>query len=246
MENLYTCICPVPTSLVGIGGRIRLSSLLCLMQDAASVHASQLGLGFHDLYPQNKTFLLSRTELEICAPLPCWGDGVRLQTWPRGVERLIAYRDYELSLEGASAPFLKASTAWLMIDTVQRRPIRPQEFFVGITPRNICALSEEAPRKLAWKEGLELFETRPARPSDLDINSHVNNTRYIDWICDCVARSHGLEAGISSLCINYQGEIHPWEQVRIHLGEGPDGRIHIQGEGERRNFCASLSLSPSA
>lgn len=243
MDNIYTSISSVPTSFVGANGEIRLSSVLCLMQDAASVHASLLGLGFNELYPKNRTFILSRTELKVCGKLPHWGERITLQTWPRGLERLYAFRDYELSLEGQTQPFLKASTAWLLIDTVNRRPVRPQDMFVGITTRDIEALDADSPHKLGWDEALPAYETRKARASDLDLNAHVNNTRYIDWIGDCVAQTQGLDAAISELCINYMGEIHPGEDVRLAMGENEKGRICIQGEGAKRNFAAELKLA---
>ncbi|MFA5258069.1 MAG: acyl-ACP thioesterase domain-containing protein [Opitutales bacterium] len=242
MDNIYTAISSIPTSAVGASAKIRLTSIFCLMQDAASVHASGLGVGFEDLYPIHRTFILSRIQMKICGELPVWGESLVLQTWPRGLERLFAYRDFELSKEG-EMPFLKATSSWLMIDTEHRRPVRPQDMFTGITPRSVRVMDDDAPQKLGWDEETKPFETRNARASDLDLNGHVNNTRYIDWITDLIAMRHGLSAQISEICINYLSEVHMGEHVNIGMREDADGSITIQGEASRRNFCAKVRMA---
>lgn len=241
MDNLYTSMEAIPTSHTGIGARLRFSSMLCLMQDAASVHAERLGLGFDYLSGVKRAFILSRMQLKVCSELPVWGERVILQTWPRGVEKLFAYRDFELSREGRE-PFLKASSSWFLIDTEQRHPVRQQEYFVNITPRDVHALPPEAPLRMRWEENVTAFDIRRARANDLDLNGHVNNTRYVDWITDAIAERYGVETQIEELCINFLAEVRMGEEVRIGLSEGTNGNIVIQGETEKHSFVSHVRL----
>ena len=242
MDNsIYTNLDIIPTSAVGASARIRFSAMLGLMQDAASTHAEQLGLGFGYLGERKLAFFLSRMQVKVCSKLPSWGERIVIQTWPRGVDKLYASRDFELSHEGKET-FLKATTSWLLIDTEQRHPVRPQDYFVGITPREVRVLDDAAPRRLGWEDNTQPFDIRHARASDLDPNGHVNNTRYIDWVTDAIAERHGLESQISELSINFLAEVRMSEEVRLGIGEEPDGEIVVQGETNKHSFAARVRL----
>lgn len=240
-ESVYTLMETVPSSAAGATTHIRFSAILCLMQDAAYEHAKRLGVGYDFLIAQNRAFVLSRLQLKVCSELPSWTERVVLQTWPRGLDRLYAYRDFEISREGRE-PFLKASTAWLMLDTQARHPVRQQEYFVNISPRDVRAMGDEAPRKLSWVDNTQPFDIRHARASDLDPNGHVNNTRYIDWVTDAIAERHGVDAKIDELCLNYHAEIRMGEEVKLGIAEEPDGEIVLQGETSHRSFASRVRL----
>jgi medium-chain acyl-[acyl-carrier-protein] hydrolase len=212
------------------------------MQDAASTHASLLGVGFSDLQVLNRTFILSRLQIKIDGPLPTWGEQIELKTWPRSLNRLFALRDFEIR-SGEGSPFLKATTAWLLINTEQRRPVRPHDQLLKLTPRKVCALEENMPNKLTWESNTELQEIRSARASDLDPNAHVNNSRYIDWITDAIAQKYGLGAEISETCVNFLSEIQLNQQVSIGIKEHSSQIVTIQGGTDHRNFSAKVHLS---
>lgn len=240
-DIVYTRIETVPSSAAGSTTHIRFSAILCMMQDAAYEHARQLGVGYDFLIGQKRAFVLSRMQLKVCSELPSWNERVVIQTWPRGLDRLFAMRDFELSREGRE-PFLKASTAWLMIDTEARHPVRQQEFFNHISLRDVHVLGIDAPRKLAWHDNTQPFDIRKARASDMDPNGHVNNTRYIDWVTDAIAERHGVDAKIDEMCINYHAEILLGEEAKLGLGEEPDGEIVLQGETAHRSFASRVRL----
>ena len=162
MEEIYTTIDTVATHAAGSSKHIRFSAILCLMQDAAYAHATRLGVGYEHLLAHKRAFVLSRLQIKVCSELPVWGDRIVLQTWPRGLDKLYIYRDFELSREGRE-PFLKATSAWLLIDTDARRATRPQEFLAILPARTVKVLDDDAPRKLAWDEATQPFDIRRAR-----------------------------------------------------------------------------------
>ena len=53
---------------------------------------------------------------------------------------------------------------------------------------------------------------------DTDLNGHMNNACYLDWLCELPGfdfhRSHELK----SLCIDYKGETVPGERVALQWG----------------------------
>jgi acyl-CoA thioesterase FadM len=52
--------------------------------------------------------------------------------------------------------------------------------------------------------------------TDLDINGHVNNTRYADWLCNALGISLMRAWEPESLILNYNAEILPEHKVVLH------------------------------
>ena len=115
-----------PTQLHAIGpdGRLRLGAAFDLMQDIAGAHAEILGVGIHDLRRLGITWVLSRLMIKFDA-LPPRADSVRLKTWPSGVHRLFAMRQFVLSDPATGQRIATASSYWLMLKLSNLRPVSP-------------------------------------------------------------------------------------------------------------------------
>jgi acyl-ACP thioesterase len=77
---------------------------------------------------------------------------------------------------------------------------------------------EELPPKLAIGDELEPVDGRVARYSDLDVNRHVNNARYVDWIFDAVPPPDEASVAFSNLAVQFSGEARFGETVDILTG----------------------------
>lgn len=241
----------IPTSAVGATATLRLSALLSLLQELASSHATQLGVGYDAMLAHQRAFMLSRIQLAFDGPWPVWGDSLTVETWPRGIERLIALREFRVRRADGSI-FARGSTGWAVVDTARTRIVRPEEVIAHLQPDPTPALDAAAPARLKWHDAAQAVDVRTARPSDLDPHRHVNNTRYGDWIADAVALRHGLDAQIRALAINYLTQVLPGESVAISVAEPAPGMLVVQGsvegEGEarpRRTFAAAVQLAGS-
>ena len=125
-----------PTQLHAIGpdGRLRLGAAFDLMQDIAGAHAELLGVGIHDLRRLGITWVLSRLMIKFDA-LPPRADSVRLKTWPSGVHRLFAMRQFELTDPATGQRIATASSYWLMLKLANLRPVSPDDV-TGKFPSN--------------------------------------------------------------------------------------------------------------
>ena len=111
---------------------------------------------------------------------PDWHDTLTIETWPSGLDRLYATREFILSDERGECA--RATSAWLVIDTERRRPLRPPAELYDIdTPDRPPALNVDRTK-------MEVPDTTPVhertfrvRYHDLDLNRHVNNVRYVEW-----------------------------------------------------------------
>jgi acyl-ACP thioesterase len=66
-------------------------------------------------------------------------------------------------------------------------------------------------------------ELRTVRFTDLDINGHMNNCRYLDWVEDLLPMAFHAAHEIREFTLCYMSEVTENEQVALHweLSEGP-------------------------
>ncbi len=91
-------------------------------QEMAYHHANQLGFGYDDLKEKQTFWVLSRMKIRI-DQYPVWDDKVSVETWHRGMERLFGLRDFRV-MDQSGKILGKATTAWLILDSQTRRPVR--------------------------------------------------------------------------------------------------------------------------
>ncbi len=143
-------------SEIGPGGTLRLPALLDLFQEAAGNSATSLGWGSDTLLARGRTWVLSRFHLRLRA-LPVWRDDLAVETWPSGVHRVFALREFRAT--GADGLLLaEATSAWLLVAVPSKRPLRPppeiEAAAAGMPPRLVPTRSRpSAPRATAPPPG---------------------------------------------------------------------------------------------
>jgi len=179
-EKSYT----IPVYDSDFNGRLSVFSLFNYIQDIASEHAELLHFGRGDLQRSNQFWILSRLYAEI-ESFPLWGETVILRTWPRGTEGLFAMREIEVLSQGGER-VAGVATSWVIVDSETRRPQRPDKLLERM---NLDYPEKRTTKRSAGKpdpvgqpyRDTEIFIVKP---SDLDVNQHVNNVKYIQWVTD--------------------------------------------------------------
>lgn len=199
----------------GPDSRLSLYSFFDYLQDIASDHAITLGFGRDDLMRQNHIWVLSRIYAEI-SEWPSWGDKLKVKTWPRGTDKLFALRDFNVSFTDGR-PLALATSSWLIIDQTTRRIKRPDH---NLAWDNAYKPVEQALPRNAEKlepaaaDAGEMSELK-VRVSDLDMNLHTNNARYLRWIADSYSLEFILNHNPVSAEINYLAESHYNEDIIV-------------------------------
>ena len=180
------------------------ASLCRYFLEAAWNHAEALGVGFNDLGRQGKFWVLSRLLLEV-RQSPVWGGAATLRTWPRAAQSVFAMRDFEV-VDNAGTRMAAGSSAWLVLDTASKRPQRLNKLLPSLTGLDGRPALGRDPEKLADGETWDKVFAATVRYSDIDVNRHVNSSRYIGWILDAYPVEFHREHCVRSLEVNYLGE----------------------------------------
>ena len=194
-------------------GTLSLYALMNRFQELAGQHAASLQVGYNTLKDAGLAWILSRMKVQIRS-LPCWGDTVHLATWPKGIDRLYALRDFCVT-GGKGQTLVNATTAWLLIDTDKGRPRRIESLPIDLHFPNAQHALQDLLEKIQMpKELMPVFE-KSIWLSDLDTNRHVNNAQYVKWITDCFSEEQFRDRRIASLQVNYLEETLVGDTVRL-------------------------------
>ena len=227
---------------VDLTNHVKISSIFNFMQEAASNNADSLGFGYDQLIEDQLFWVLSRVKIEL-NPLPSLGDEIMIETWPRGIDKIFALRDF-LFYNAKNILIGKATTSWLMLDGKTKRPVRPDTLAERIPPLGIKNAIEQVCGKIETVSDLDLIHEVRVGYTDIDINQHLNNVRYIEYILNCFQAESYKNNRIKSLQVNFLSESRYNDAIRIFkAGAGMDASgYYIEGlnQNEQKVFQASV------
>jgi len=193
------------------GGEVSIITICNHLQDIASGHADSLGFGYRDLKKSGHFWLLARLHV-MMDRLPVYGGSATVTTWPSGNERLVALRDFTLRDE--NGPTGHATTSWVTMNVTTHRPDSPESVLDARLIPDI-AHSLEFPGKAVQrlKDG-EHETTVKARKTDIDINGHVNNVRYVEYCFEAVPDEWLVDYHCLGLDIQFRSESFAGDEYR--------------------------------
>ena len=230
----------IRTSNCDLTGHWRLSSILSLMQELAGTHAHLLGCGRDPMLEKGIVWVLSRTELYMDR-YPAVGETVRVETFPMPNRRWFFPR-YFVFYDEANQIIGKAGTLWLLMDVVERKMAAP-DAVVSLLPDNADLTAPlPFPGNIATVEGEASASVYVPQNTDIDVNEHVNNTRYADMLCNALDLQTLREKEFAHLLIHYQKEVRPEQALTLELTQNAD-RLRLTGShGENRHFDLGAAL----
>lgn len=186
-------------------GRASVPSICNYLQEVAGNHAFRLGVAVDQLQEEHLTWVLTRLRVNV-DHYPRWRDQIVVETWPSGVDGLIATRDF-LLLDSAGRRLARATSGWMMIDMERRRPVRMPEIITSlVTPDRERAMADLSARLSEPPTAETGSGPISVRYSDLDVNGHVNNVRYLDWALESMAIELLQSSAIRELEVHFRAE----------------------------------------
>ena len=219
---------------VDFNERIKISSLLALMGDAAGVSADELGFGASYVKPKGYTFMVANTYLEWDNPVKV-GQTLQLKTWPLPPSHAIFNREYVFENE-QNTPFIRATSRWCLIDVqngkiANSKVIENQDYSTYNTQRVIDSIQWKIPA-FSPSEG-ECKFTLTIANSEYDYNMHVNNTRYADYCMNCFTVAELTVLSVKSFAISYVKQCREGDVLRFYRKRLDEKTYLVQGFNEQ-------------
>lgn len=193
--------------------KLRISELFRLMEEASIAHTEQLGCTREKTLDRGLLWVITRQQAEI-GELPAYDEEITVRSWQGDMMHVFFPRFYEI--ERAGKVLIRGQALWILINEADRQMIMPEDYDIEIPGRpgsedmllppvmmpkgfaEAAAGSNDKRsatdvscdgRDLAFsdaEQGLIIKEDLVTRFSQVDINGHMNNTRYFDIIDDAM------------------------------------------------------------
>lgn len=229
MKAIFECPLRVQAHDADSTGRLKVNSMFNYIQDMASAHAEGLGVGLGDVLSRGMFWVLSWARLEFTS-FPRFGDELRGRTWPKREQKLFSIRDF-LFLDRCGDVFCRATTAWMLVDIQRKKAVSAQCIRDGIPYRGDESALDCLPEKFRPREDAEDVYTRRIRYSDLDVNRHVNNARYVEFLTDCFGLEHHRRHMVKSLTVSFVSEAKFGDEIRFRMCNGVENGFTCFVEG---------------
>jgi acyl-ACP thioesterase len=212
MKNTFSRTFVVSSYDLNPRGKARLTTMANYFQEMAYHHANQLGFGYKDMNRRQTMWVLSRMRIRM-DQYPVWDDQVSVETWHKGMDRIFGLRDFRVKNEAGKVLGV-ASSAWLILDSRTRRPVRPESDVLH-KGRGAGSVFETQLAKIRLPEHMIKNTPREVQFSDLDIVGHVNNVKYMEWCIDAIQSAECMETEIRELEINFMHEAMLGDKITL-------------------------------
>jgi acyl-ACP thioesterase len=179
-EHIFQTQFTIRSYEVGANQKTTIATIADLFQEAAGLHAKKLNFDITDLHDLGLTWVLYKMHIRVFSFPERW-DTVQVKTWPSTGKDIRAFRRYEMRNQGGEL-VAEALGQWMTLDLKNRRPRRIPEKLAGFPLLNLDGRELNSDRNQITpldKDGGEIITT--VGKYDLDMNSHVNSVKYIEW-----------------------------------------------------------------
>lgn len=237
MEPIYKKQFKIGYTQVNAFDRLKNSQLLAILQEAAGEHSALLGADADALKEKNLFWAMIRYHIEI-SRLPRAGETVTVETWPMPTTRT-AYPRATVAYDADGKELFRSVSLWVLMSFDTRAMVLPARSGVEV---NGCVRGNELsmPGSLLPKT-LENCVERPVRFSDLDINGHVNNCRYMEWVDDLLGADFHETNCPKQMVICYLSEVREGETVAISWALEDGGILSVDAHRKEEKMSMGHS-----
>ncbi len=214
--------------------RLRPSAILELFQDIAGRHADALGVGLDAMLEKNIVWVIVKMRFRVLSEARP-SSPVLISTWPLPPDRVGYRREFAISdLDGT--PLVEASSEWVLMDFASRRIVPAADIYPLSEYCETRNYTERFPRLRHFEPDSEAYSFLPPY-SDFDMNGHVNNTRYANFVMNAIEPGQG--EALKEMRLEYHREVLPGESLSI-LSRREGNTVFARGEnadGEKMFSC---------
>ena len=214
--------------------------LLQEMQDAGDRQMFTEKPSYHDFLQEGKSFMLSRIDMVFHREIRM-DDVIDVSSWPCQGRRATFPRCYHMEIDGKTVA--EAFSHWTLVGVEDRKILTVEDadfsrYTMG-EPKNLMKgklriTGEEA-------EAMEAVCQKKICYSDIDCNGHMNNTYYMNLLCDWIPELDAQTHRVSYARIHYSKEAPLGDTVTVRrLLKEPgvylfqtrkeDGEVNIEAE----------------
>jgi medium-chain acyl-[acyl-carrier-protein] hydrolase len=194
--------------------KLKVSSLMRICEEISIKDTTRLHMGRDKTLDKGLLWVISRISFNF-ASVPQYDSLTNLITYPEKREHFFFPRFYVLK-DLLGRTLIEGEAIWILMDAKTRKPVNPTEH--GIIIRSFPFRKETDVSLSIPLLPLSGTSEKIVSTSDLDLNGHMNNTKYADLFFDQFPTSFYAQKELSSFRINFYQEAVEGEKIVLQRG----------------------------
>ena len=209
---------------VTYGNKLNNTSLLSFLEDIAGYHSNLAKNGLLDIERTKRSWILLAWKVKLY-DRPIYADNLKIKTWSRKMDKLYAYRDYEIYNNDKLIGI--ATSKWILIDIESRKILKLEEDLASqYKGEDIDVFGIDSNfGKLKEADDYEISKTYTVTKNLIDINDHVHNLYYLDIANEVIPEDILKTKELNDFEVLYKKEIKKDEIVKCYYKELDDSYI---------------------
>lgn len=237
MEPIYRKKYHITATQTNRFNRLKNSRLLAILQEVAGDHSALLGTDWDTLSQRDLFWAVIRYRVEI-QRLPRSDEEITVETWPMPTTRT-AYPRATVAYDADGKELFRGISLWVLMSLSTRAMVLPGKS--GVQVEGCLRGSELSVPGSLLPKNLTNRESRRVRFSDLDLNGHMNNCRYMEWVDDLLPSDFHAGHSPKELVVCYLSEARENETVDITWELDDDGVF--RADAQRTEDAVSMGHS---
>ena len=206
MGLTYQMKMKIPFDMSDMNGHIKLPSLILLSLQVSGSQSAQLGVSDKEILEKyNLVWIITEYDIDVIR-LPRFAEEITIETEALSYNRLFCYRRFTIYDESGQAIIQMLATFALM-DRDSRK-------VHSVDPEMVAPYHSEFSKKILRGPKYTDLDNPTSKDYhvrfyDLDMNGHVNNSKYLDWIFEVMGADFLMDHIPQKINLKYVKEVRP-------------------------------------
>ena len=230
MGLTYQMKMKIPFDMADMNGHIKLPDVILLSLQVSGMQSIELGVSDKDMLEQyNLVWIITDYDIDVTR-LPRFAEEITIETESLTYNRLFCYRRFTIFDEAGEA-IIQMMATFVLMDRDSRK-------VHAVEPEIVAPYQSEFSKKLLRGPKYPNLEDPVSKDYhvrfyDLDMNGHVNNSKYLDWIFEVMGADFLTQHIPQKINLKYVKEVRPGGMIASSYDlEGLQSTHQISSDGE--------------
>ena len=206
MGLTYKMKMKIPFDMSDMNGHIKLPSLILLSLQVSGSQSAQLGVSDKEILEKyNLVWIITEYDIDVIR-LPRFAEEITIETEALSYNRLFCYRRFTIYDESGQA-IIQMLASFALMDRDSRK-------VHSVDPEMVAPYQSEFSKKIIRGPKYTDLDNPTSKDYhvrfyDLDMNGHVNNCKYLDWIFEVMGADFLMNHIPQKINLKYVKEVRP-------------------------------------
>ena len=229
MGLTYQMKMKIPFDMADMNGHIKLPDVILLSLQVSGMQSIELGVSDKAILENyNLVWIITDYDIEV-ARLPRFAEEITIETEALSYNRLFCYRRFTIYDE-AGQELIHMMATFVLMDRDSRKVHAVEPEIVAPYQSDFDKKLIRGPKYANLEEPVS--KDYPVRFYDLDMNGHVNNSKYLDWIFEVMGSDFLTQYIPKKINLKYVKEVRPGGVITSSIERtGMESKHEITSDG---------------